>query len=590
VTAAPAPAPSLRDTLRALGAHLRPHRGAVALGCLLLVASGALGLAQPLAAQLVLEALARDDGLGRALLLLTGLVIAGAIALGVGNFLLLRSAEAVVLRGRVRLVEHILRLTMTAMRRQAPGDLLSRVTTDTTLLRQIAIQSLVQALLGSVMLVGALVLMAVVDVVLLVTTAGVVVVLGLVVGLVMPRIRRAARSTQQSVGQMAGALERAVGAFSTVKASGAESLELQRVGAAARTAHDHGVRAATWTSVAGTTAGLSIQVAFLVVLGVGGARVQSGAIDVATLVAFLLYVLYLTQPVLQLVNAGTYFQAGQAALSRIAEVTELDTEDLAAVRPGPGRVDAQARGPGPAALAFEGVCFAYPGRDDRALEDLWLEVPAGSICALVGPSGAGKSTVLALIERFYDPDAGRVLLDGRDLRSWDVAELRRQVAYVEQDAPAMAGTLRENLTYAAPGAGDDELREVLRVTRLEPLLARLGGDLGAEVQHRGVSLSGGERQRIAIARALLRRPRLLLLDEATSQLDATNEAALREVVQEVSRRTTVLVVAHRLSTVRSAHRIAVLEDGRLRAQGDHDELLREDGLYAELAAGQLLAG
>ena len=151
----------------------------------------------------------------------------------------------------------------------------------------------------------------------------------------------------------------------------------------------------------------------------------------------------------------------------------------------------------------------------------------------------------------------------------------------------MAGTLRENLAYAAPGASDGELHEALALTRLEPLLERLGGDLEAEIAHRGVSLSGGERQRVAIARALLRRPRLLLLDEATSQLDAGNEASLREVIGELAGRTTVLVVAHRLSTVRTADRIAVLEDGRLRARGTHHELLERDGLYAEFAAGQL---
>jgi ABC-type multidrug transport system fused ATPase/permease subunit len=575
--------PTLRETLATLGGYVRPHRVPVALGCVFLIASGGLGLAQPLAAREVLEALALDQGLTRALIELSALVVAAALLLGLGSYLVMRSAEAVVLAGRRTLIGHVLRLTMPGMRSQAPGDLLARVTADTTLLRQIAIQSLVQAIMGSVMLVGALVLMAIVDLVLLATIVGVVCVLAVVVALVMPRIRNAARESQRAVGRMGGAFERALGAFGTLKASGAEAAETARVGAAAEAAYEQGTVAARWSAVAGTAAGLSIQVAFLVVLGVGGARVQSGAISVSTLVAFLLYVMYLTQPVLQLVNAGTYFQAGRAAIGRIGEVTTLPTEPLhTSDHCAPATPD-------PATLVFEDVTFTYPGRDEPAVEDLSLIVPAGGMTALVGPSGAGKSTLLGLIERFQEPDAGRLLLDGRDVREWDLAELRRQMAYVEQDAPVMAGTLRENLAYAAPGATDDELREAIALTRLEPMVQRLGGDLGAEVLHRGVSLSGGERQRIAIARALLRRPRLLLLDEATSQLDAVNEAALREVVQEVSRRTTVLVVAHRLSTVRSAGRIAVLEDGRLRAWGDHADLVREDELYAEFAKRQLIA-
>ena len=583
--AAAAPAGGdLRQTFRALGGHLRPHRAPLAAGCALLVVAGGLGLAQPIAAREVLEALARGEGLTRALLVLGGLVAAAALALGFGNFLVMRSAEAVVLAGRITLVRHLLRLSLPGMRGQAPGDLLARVTADTTLLRQIAIQSLVQAIMGSVMLVGALVMMAVVDVVLLVTIVMVIAALGVVIGVVMPRIRDASRRAQRAVGEMGSALERALGAFSTVKASGAEEMETRRVGDAARAAYDEGTRLARWSSVAGTTAGLCIQGAFLIVLGVGGARVQSGAISVATLVAFLLYVMYLTQPVLQLVNAGTFFQAGRAAVGRIAEVTALPRE--AVDRPRAAAAPA-ASGAAPASVRFEGVAFTYPGRDAPALAGVALDVPAGGLTALVGPSGAGKSTVLALIERFYDPDAGRVLLDGRDVRDWDLAELRAQVALVEQDAPVMAGTLRENLAYAAPGASDAELRDAVRLTRLEPLVERLGG-LDAEIGHRGGSLSGGERQRVAIARALVRQPRVLLLDEATSQLDAANEAALRDVVAAVARRTTVLAVAHRLSTVMNADRIAVLQDGEVRATGDHDQLMEADELYAEFASSQLL--
>ncbi|MGA3526997.1 ABC transporter ATP-binding protein [Melissospora conviva] len=580
-----------RHWLRMLAGYVRPHRGPFLAAAVLLLTSSLLGLAQPLAAKALIDGLTDGRGVGGALSALTGLVIAAAVLLGAGNYLILRTGEAVALDGRRGLVRHLLRLTVPALRGQAPGDLLARVTSDTMLLRQLATQCLIDLLTGGVMLIGAVTLMAFVDLVLLAVTAVVVVLLVLVIGLLMPRIRTAALRSQESVGEMGAALERALGAFTTVKASGAEAVEAARIDAAALAAYRQGVSLARWGSIAGTSAGLAIQVAFLVVLGVGGARVAAGSLPVSALVAFLLYVAYLMHPVMQLAGAGTYLQVGRAALARIAQINALPIEGLhlpAVDEPPVPPTRAPARTPEPAGVTFENVHFSYPGRDEPALRDLTLTVPAGGLTALVGPSGSGKTTVLSLIERFGEPQHGRILVDGRPLTDWPLAQLRAVIGYVEQDVAVLAGTLRENIAYATAGATDDEIRAVLRTTRLESLLARLGGDLDAPVGHRGLSLSGGERQRIAVARALLRRPRLLLLDEATSQLDAANEAALREVVRDISRTTTVVVVAHRLSTIVDAAQIVLLEDGVVRAVGTHPELVRDNTLYAGLAAEQSL--
>jgi ATP-binding cassette subfamily C protein len=570
-------------TWRALLGYVRPHRVALVGGGLLSLATGATGLALPLAVRELIEALGAGRSVTGLLLLMTGLVVANAAIGAFGSYVLGRTGESVVLAARRQLVTRLLRLRLSAVEGAEPGDLMSRVTADTTLLRAVATQSLVSGVTGAVTLLATVILMGFVDAVLLLVTLGVLALAAVVIGVVVPRINRAAKQAQESVGEMGAALERTFGAFRTIKASGAEDRERERVHGAARAAWRAGVRSEKWGAVAGNTAGLAIQVSFLAVLSVGGARTASGAIDVGTLVAFLLYVFYLMAPITELVQAVTQYQVGAAALGRIQEAERLPVEPLDAASE-PARRDAFA-----ASVAFERVRFRYRPELPEVHRDVTFAIPPGGMTAFVGPSGAGKTTVFSLIERFYEPDSGRVLVDDVDVRDWPIRRLRAAIGYVEQDAPVLSGSLRENLLLAAPDASEDQLRHVISLARLDRLVSRLPDGLETPVGHRGTKLSGGERQRVAIARALLRQPRLLLLDEVTSQLDAANEAALRETVAEAARTTTVLLVAHRLSTVTMTDRIVVMDAGQVHAIGTHAELVASDPLYAELAATQFLA-
>ncbi len=577
----------------------------LAVVIVLSILAAAASLAQPVLVSQVITAVQAGDPLGMLVGTLVGLVVLFGILSGFQHYLLQRTGTSVVLSARRHLVRRLLRLPISEFDTRRTGDLVSRVGSDTTLLYAVITQGLVDAIGGSLVFVGALVAMFIIDPVLLGLTLLVVAVAIVTVVTLSGRIRIASRKQQEKVGDLAAAVERSLSAVRTIRASNATDREIAAIEVDAEGAWRMGIQVAKISALVVPIANISLQVALLVVLGVGGFRVASEAITVASLVSFILFLFLMIMPLGQAFGAINSVNQALGALGRIKEIIALpsETDGDAAVTP-------VAATETDAAVSFDNVEFAYPedtvvelieselvglkhvappDRPDRTvLRGVTFSAERDKRTALVGPSGAGKSTILALIERFYDPTAGVVRFGGVDIRGLDRTELRAQIGYVEQDAPVLAGSLRQNLLLSSPEATDEECIDVLRAVNLTEVLDRNPLGLDAAVGEDGVMLSGGERQRLAIARALLAAPPILLLDESTSSLDGLNEQMLRDAIDAVAENRTLIVIAHRLSTVVDSDQIIVLDQGRVVGTGTHSELVKSTPLYKQLAKHQLL--
>ena len=599
-----------RATFRQLLPFLAEHRKILSIVIALSMLGALTGLAQPLLVAQVISAVESGAALQGLVVLLITLVILTALLSGFRHYLLQKTGEGVVLSSRKMLVRRMLHLPIREFDERRTGDLVSRVGSDTTLLRAVLTQGLVEALGGAVTFLGAIIAMLILDPVLFSLTIAVVAVAVTTVVTLSRRIRLASRQAQEKVGDLTASVERAISSIRTVRAAGATDREIVAIDRDAEGAWRMGLAVARISALVVPVSGIALQVAFLVVLGVGGFRVASGQLEVAYLVAFILFLFMMIMPLGQAFGAINSVNQALGALGRIQEIIDLPSEDHDDVS------DSNAAVPDPlpettAALEFLNVSFHYPerahkseaekllaeqnvggnqeGRSRRAvLEGVSFSVPLGSRVALVGPSGAGKSTIFALIERFYDPTAGHIELAGIPLTTLPRQILRRQLGYVEQDAPVLAGSIRDNLLLAAPEATEDDCVAVLAEVNLSDVLSRDPLGLDAPVGEAGVMLSGGERQRLAIARALLAAPSILLLDESTSSLDGRNEQLMRDAIDKVAASRTLIVIAHRLSTVVDSDLIIVLDQGTIIGQGTHHQLLESTPLYRDLATHQLL--
>jgi ABC-type multidrug transport system fused ATPase/permease subunit len=611
--------------------YLAEHKPVLALVILLSILGAGASLLQPLLVSQVIALVQEGETLGSLVWALVALVVASALLGGFQHYLLQRTGTSVVLSARRQLVRRMLRLPISEFDTRRTGDLVSRVGSDTTLLYAVITQGLVDAVGGAILFVGALIAMLIIDPVLLGLTVAVIAISVVGVVALSGRIRVASRMQQEKVGDLAASVERAISAIRTVRASNATDREIAVVEKNAEGAWHMGVRVAKVSSLVVPIANIALQASLLVVLGVGGFRVAAGDITIADLIAFILFLFMMIMPLGQAFGAINAVNQALGALGRIQEIIALPSES-----DGDARITAVAAIPSDSAISFENVRFTYPAaahksetekmladaglphtevldtasgsvltipldadsadlatpdanqHDRTVLHGISFSATRGQRTALVGPSGAGKSTILALIERFYDPTEGVVRLGGVDIRGLDRTELRAQIGYVEQDAPVLAGTIRENLTLASPDATDEECIAVLHAVNLTEVLERNELGLGAAVGEDGVMLSGGERQRLAIARALLSAPPILLLDESTSSLDGLNEQMLREAIDAVAENRTLIVIAHRLSTVVDSDQIVVLDHGRVVGVGTHSELVLSTPLYKELAKHQLL--
>lgn len=463
-------------------ALLRPHRRLLLLAVVILVLDAAATLGQPLLVREVLEAVADEATITGPLLALIGLFVAELIFAAGHTLVLGRIGEQLAYDVRLGLVGRLLRLRQSELDIRANGDLVARATTDAALLRSAISSGLVTALGAVAALVGAVVVMATLDLLLFAVTMAVVVIGAAAVALASTGIHGASVAVQEATGRLGGDLQRVLSGLSTVRASGAEEREEERAAHHVAGAHAAGMRLVRIEAVMTPLTALAAQGAFLVVLTVGGARVAAGAVAVADLVAFLLYIFIVVMPLGLLARALSDVQQARSALTRIEEIDALEAESDDGLTLAPV--------PGAPIIEFRCVSFGYrPGAP--VLRGIDLAIPSVGLTAIVGPSGVGKSTIFALLERFYEVDRGTILFAGQDIAAVRRSELRRRIGLVAQDAPLLAGTLRDSLLYANPDAPPEAVAEVVATCRLDGLLAGLPEGLGADVGEAGALLSGG---------------------------------------------------------------------------------------------------
>ncbi len=566
----------MNKTLRGMLAYLRPYKTLFALGQLAMLIGTAAGLAFPWAVRNIFDVLFEAQATD-ALLLAIGGLAAVSVAREIANFIKNRAlghiGQKMIRDLRANIYERLLHLSLDYYDHQSSGDITSSMTNDMALLQQGLSSGLTYILQQALSLVAVVVLLFSIDAVLTLIIFATMPVILLVSKRMGDKVKAIARSTQERLGYLMGILNQSVSGIAVIQAFVLEHYARGLFRDENDRILDQSIHNIKVTAAAGLFIGLLNAVFLLVVIGVGALRVAGGYLSPANLIAFILYSEMVAGPVSAL--SGIYIEINRAAAAyqRIAAILETPAE----VKNRPtGNLDA-VRGH----IELRDVTFAY-NTQKPILENIAFSIAPGETVALVGPSGAGKSTLAKLLPRFYDPDAGAILLDGVDIRDLDLHFLRQQIAIVPQETYLFGMSIRDNIACGQPEAADADIERAARLANADGFIREQDHGYATEIGERGARLSGGQRQRLAIARAFLKDPRILILDEATSALDTHAERQIQDALDTLMRDRATLIIAHRLSTIENADKIIVLKDGRILAAGTHTELLEMCPFYGDL--------
>ncbi len=564
---------------------MRPYRGRFVLAVVMLLAASGISLVYPQAARYAVDVgmgSRTTDELDLIVLGMLGLFIVNAGFVWMRHYSLSWLGERVVTDLRGLVFDRILTLPLGWFHERRSGELVGRLAADVTVIEGVVGSELSMAMRNGVQIAGALTLLFIINVKLTLLMLAIVPPIVLTTIYFGRKIRGMARSVQDELAKVSGQVQESIGAIHTVQSFVREQHEASRYRSGIEAAFGKMRRMIRWRSSFFASTMSAGYAGVAAVIWLGGRALINKELTPGDLTSFFLYTFMVAGALGDLANVWAGLQRAAGATDRLFAVVDTIPEirDPEVTTPLPA---------GAGAIRFEQVTFAYPSRSTQpVLTEVDLSIEPGEVVALVGPSGAGKSTILSLLYRFYDVDAGRVLYEGVDVRQLALADLRTSLAIVAQEPVLWAGSIRDNIAYGNAEATDADIERAARDANAHDFITGFPDGYATVIGERGTKLSGGQKQRIALARALVANPRVLILDEATSNLDAESEASVQAALARVRRQRTTIIVAHRLSTVRDADRIVVIDGARVVEQGRHDELMARRGTYRRLVEHQMI--